>query len=435
MTSLEAILGIAAARALNAIPAGLLLAALAWLLQRLLAKHSSGLRFGIWFAALLAIAGLPFLPRFDAVQSAVPTHFGITLPNSWAVAIVGFWIATSLIFAVRLSLGIFKLRRLWQSCVPVDFSLHSAELRHTVDHCNSVRPLSICASRDVRVPTAVGFLKPMILIPEWTLQELSANDLSAIILHEFAHLQRRDDWTNLAQKAICTLFFFHPAVWWIERRLSLEREVACDELVLARTGDAHAYAECLVSLAERGIVRRSLAMAQAAVSHARELSHRLSHILARGNVPAPLTHKPRLPLVGVSALVLAGSVSAAPEWIEFRVPIAHLAIASVPAAPTVSKLADRSFQAKLVKQPARFRSETSKSRVLNASHRQSSPRKPLVLKVAARDATPPPQFLVLTQVTRYDIYGDQRVSFTLWRVTLPQGKRSLAQAEIIARSL
>lgn len=437
MSVFEPMVGIAAARALNAVPVGLLLAALAWLLQRLLVKRGSALRFSIWFAALLAIAGLPFLPRFGTVQNMAPTDFGITVSNSWAVAIVGFWLAVSGICAIRVGLGLFNLRRLRKSSVPVDLSPRSLELRQTIEHCNSIRSVAICASPEVRVPTAIGFLKPAILIPEWTLQELSADDLRAVILHEFAHLQRRDDWTNLAQKAIRALFFFNPAVWWIERRLSVEREVACDELVLAKTGDARAYAECLVSLAEKGILRRSLAMAQAAVTHARDLSHRLSQILARGNAATPLTHKSRLGLVGISAIVLAASVAASPEWIRFQAPGAYSTLASVPAAPTVSQFATRSpTPEKIAKaQPAKFRPKESKARVLNASRWEGRPQKPLVVKTAARDTSPPPQFLVLTQTTRYDIYGDSRVSFTLWRVTLPHGKQSLAQAEIIARSL
>jgi len=193
-----------------------------------------------------------------------------------------------------------------------------------------------------------------------------------------------------------------------------------------------------VSLAERGFVRRSMAMAQAAVSHARELSHRLSQILAGGNAVGSASAKPRFALVGVSALVLAASISATPEWIQLQAPAAHLAVASVPAAPAVSKLMGGTLKMEAQAagaRPAKFRPETTEPRVLNASRRERNPQKPLVVKAAARNAAPQPQFLVLTQITRYDVYGDSRVSFTLWRVTLPDGKYSLPRAEIIARSL
>jgi len=85
------------------------------------------------------------------------------------------------------------------------------------------------------------------------LRELSPEELRVVLLHEFAHLRRWDDWTNLLQKLVRTIFFFHPAVWWIERRLSLEREMACDEAVLAETENPQAYAECLVSLQRKAL--------------------------------------------------------------------------------------------------------------------------------------------------------------------------------------
>src|SRR5205085_3857822 len=144
----------------------------------------------------------------------------------------------------------------------------------------------------------------------WALRELSADELRTTLLHEFAHLQRRDDWTNLAQKVVRTIFFFHPAVWWIERRLSLEREMACDEAVLAETENPRAYAECLVSLAEKSVVRRGLALAQAMVGRARETSLRLARILD-GNRRSRSARN--LPALAFLAFIVAGCVIALPE--------------------------------------------------------------------------------------------------------------------------
>jgi len=98
---------------------------------------------------------------------------------------------------------------------------------------------------------ATGFFRPMIVIPAWALGELSTEELKVVLLHEAAHLERWDDWTNLTQKVLRALFFFHPVVWWLESKLALEREMACDDLVVAATSSPRAYAECLVSLAEK----------------------------------------------------------------------------------------------------------------------------------------------------------------------------------------
>jgi hypothetical protein len=100
-----------------------------------------------------------------------------------------------------------------------------------------------------------------------------------VVLHELAHLDRWDDWTNLAQKLIRAALFFHPAVWWIDSRLSIEREMACDDVVLAHATSPRGYAGCLVTLAEKSFVRRPLEFAHAAVSRVKETAQRIARIL------------------------------------------------------------------------------------------------------------------------------------------------------------
>src|SRR5213078_2563160 len=120
---------------------------------------------------------------------------------------------------------------------------------------------------------------PTVVIPAWLMEELPAAELNQILLHELAHLSRWDDWSNLAQKIVKALFFFHPAVWWIERKVSLEREMACDDAVLAENHSPRAYAECLVHLAEKSVLRRGVALAQAAVGRIRQTTLRVAQIL------------------------------------------------------------------------------------------------------------------------------------------------------------
>src|SRR6185369_4834290 len=165
----------------------------------------------------------------------------------------------------------------------------------------------------------------------------------AIVLHEFAHLRRWDDWTNLAQKSVRALFFFHPAVLWIERRLTLEREMACDDVVLAYTQNPAAYARCLVSLAEKSFVRRTMAMAQAAIGRAHETTLRLAQILDADRPKATRVFKPVLAAVaGVAAVVGTFAVPNAPRLIAFHDaaptgPRATEVIASTDAMPSIPK--------------------------------------------------------------------------------------------------
>ncbi|MCC9606634.1 M48 family metalloprotease [Blastopirellula sp. JC732] len=97
----------------------------------------------------------------------------------------------------------------------------------------------------------VGVLQPMILLPTAWLTELSPDVLEAVIAHELAHVRRGDLWVNAAQRVIETLFFYHPAVWYISRQVRVEREFCCDELAILATGRRVQYAQSLELVARR----------------------------------------------------------------------------------------------------------------------------------------------------------------------------------------
>lgn len=158
-------------------------------------------------------------------------------------------------------------------------------------------------SDQVQVPTAIGFSKPAVVVPAWLLQEVGTAELKQVLFHELTHLRRRDDWTNLVQKLVKAVLFFHPSVWWIEAKLSLEREMACDDAVLARTSNAHDYAECLTKMAEKSFLRRQVIMAQAAVNRMRQLSLRVTQILDTNRPGSTRLWWPAVPLVMLAASV------------------------------------------------------------------------------------------------------------------------------------
>src|SRR5207237_4252529 len=111
---------------------------------------------------------------------------------------------------------------------------------------------------------------------------------------------------NLAQKILRALLFFHPAVWWLDSRLSLEREIACDDLVLANTSDARSYAECLVSVAEKSVLSTGLALAVAAVGRVRQTAIRLARILDPNRLVE--TRVSRVAVAMVSAVSVAALI-------------------------------------------------------------------------------------------------------------------------------
>jgi lipopolysaccharide export system protein LptA len=110
------------------------------------------------------------------------------------------------------------------------------------------------------MPVVVGWLRPVILIPAAALSGLPPQQLDALILHELAHIRRHDALINALLLAAETLLFYHPAIWWVSRRIRIEREHCCDDLAVARCGDAALYVEALATL-EAGRLPPGLALA------------------------------------------------------------------------------------------------------------------------------------------------------------------------------
>jgi beta-lactamase regulating signal transducer with metallopeptidase domain len=109
-------------------------------------------------------------------------------------------------------------------------------------------PVKVLESSLVAVPTAVGWLRPAILLPASAFTGLTPQQLEAILAHELAHIRRHDYLVNLFQIAVETLLFYHPAVWWVSRQIRSEREQACDDMAVRVTGDALTYARALTKV-------------------------------------------------------------------------------------------------------------------------------------------------------------------------------------------
>ncbi|MGA9526747.1 MAG: M56 family metallopeptidase [Terriglobales bacterium] len=316
-------------RAFNSLPEGLLIALCAWALLRVLPKQNSRTRFGVWFVALLAVVGSPLAGGFlhssltpAAVRSATAP---INLPAHWAAFFFITWLLIACAMTARLIVGLVRLRQLRQSCVALNPDDLDPSLRSLVAELNAPRsfhsrPVSLSISSQIRVPAAIGLWNPTIALPSWALRDLSPSDLGIVLRHEFAHLRHWDDWTNLIQKLFRILFFFHPAVWWIENRLSLEREMACDDVVIAQTANPAGYASCLVSLLERSLAGRGWTMAQAIVHRAREASTRIAQILDNNRPAATRISKPALGLAGAFTILCLVMLPNTPQVISFEQP-------------------------------------------------------------------------------------------------------------------
>lgn len=266
-------------RLINCVVEGTLIALFVSLLFRLRTFRDSATRFVIWLVTLLVTLSLPFTRSTVASKLVATSAPHVNVSAGWLDYALAAWLVISLFGILRISMGVSHLRGLRARARELPPAELPAEACSVVEEFSSSRDVRICVSDEIAAPTAVGFTRPAVLIPAWTLSELTGETLRSVLLHELGHLRRWDDWTNLLQKVLRAIFFFHPAVWWIDSRLCLEREMACDDLVLAETNDAHGYAECLVSLAEKSMLRRGVALAVAAVGRVRQMTLRLGRIL------------------------------------------------------------------------------------------------------------------------------------------------------------
>lgn len=315
--ALQNVAQIAVQRVLNSLPEGILLAGCAWLLLRLLGRQNAGTRFAVWLVTLVGVAGLPLLSAFEVAGrrlSAAP-HVELTVPAFWAVLFAAFWIVIAIIALARLTVGILQVRAIRKSCAELPLEELEAPLREVFAEMGG-RRVRLLISENARVPAAIGFGNPAIILPAWALQELPADELKPILIHEMAHLRRRDDWTNLLQKSMRAVLFFHPAVWWIDTRLSMEREMACDDAVIAATGNAPAYAGSLIGLLERGCTRTGWKLAQAAVERAKQAAVRIARILESGPASTRVG-RGALGLAAALCMICCGLLEFAPQFVAF----------------------------------------------------------------------------------------------------------------------
>jgi beta-lactamase regulating signal transducer with metallopeptidase domain len=298
--------------------AGTLLASAVWFLLQLFPRRNSHTSFAVWFSTLLATALLPLMRLFsDNGVNGAGGHALVTVSSAWAWYVFLAWAGFAGIGLARVALATVQLRRMRAEAVAVDLKTLDADLRALLEDFQRCRKVSVLVSGRLEVPTAIGFYKPAVILPAWLLESTPAEELKYILLHELAHLRRRDDWTNLAQKILKALLFFLPSVWWIERRLSLDREMACDDAVLAHSGTPRGYAECLARVAERSFLRRQIALAQAVVGRVRQLTTRVASILDPDRPRAAHLWKPAIPVVMVLAGLCAVPASLAPELVSF----------------------------------------------------------------------------------------------------------------------
>jgi hypothetical protein len=237
---------------------------------------------------------------------------------AWGLGVFGL--------SVRVIGGWTVARRLARSGRPLSFEGLEGSLARLCARMRISRPVRLLESARVEIPTVVGWLRPVILFPAATLAGLSPAQLEVVLAHELAHVRRMDYLVNLAQTVVETLFFYHPAVWWVSGRLRIEREHCCDDAAVAACGDAVAYARALADLEGLRLTDGGLALAADGGS----LLDRIGRLVGR---PAAPSRRGARALGAVAALAIVGGVLAGPQWMESGAQAQAPEVAQAPAEP------------------------------------------------------------------------------------------------------
>lgn len=268
---------------------GLAIATLTWVGLRCMRHLNAANRHVIWWLALVAVVLLPIVqtggmllvqaPGEPAGASAlvvVPA-----MPDGVISAAIAIWLAAAIAGTMRIAAGVRLLVRLKRLSRPFDSS-REARLSMWTSVRGSGRAADLRVADVACAACTLGLGHPTILIGERIVTVLDDDELDQIVMHEHAHLARFDDWSRLAQAAITAVAGLHPAVRFINRQIDREREMACDESVVSRTGAATRYAACLADAAAASIGSFEAAVIPRAIGARATLAVRIGRLLEPG---------------------------------------------------------------------------------------------------------------------------------------------------------
>jgi beta-lactamase regulating signal transducer with metallopeptidase domain len=231
------------------------------------------------------VADLP-RPTAPGITATEPAHVQITLADMlpW---IDGLWLVGVFALTLRSLGGWWFLHRLRNSSISKVPAAVNASLQRICTALGLHRVVDLRLSGNIDSPMTMGAFRAIVLLPVSAMTSLGPEELEVVLAHELAHVRRADFFWNILQTIAETLFFFHPAVWWISSRIRHERELCCDDLALTVCPNPVTYANALFHLEEQRSRHLRLAMALDGHAPRHTLLMRISRILGE-----PMTRIP-----------------------------------------------------------------------------------------------------------------------------------------------
>lgn len=250
-----------------------------------------------WVVPSALAAPLIALGRVQVTAASIsPLHALVASPDSaevasYAVALVRVLFVTYVVGIVMVLLPTFvasvRVRRYTRNARSLNDESWGAELADVCRMLGISRTVQLFIATDVAVPMTWGFWRPVVALPT-AADGWSASERRIVLLHELTHVRASDWMFNLAGRAVCALYWFHPGAWWIGRGLRKDCELACDDRVIAAGVRRSDYAELLVNAADALRAATSVRSAALALSNPSGLRARLSAVLDTRHDVRPL---------------------------------------------------------------------------------------------------------------------------------------------------
>lgn len=324
--------------------------AMAWAAARWLAADCAATRHAIWWAALIAVMLIPLaplvsLPQTDAIAHARATaslapapalefaavaaparEDAVAMPSNsvpvdiprgrWVWALFGLWLAIVLVQSTRIVYSYLAIRGLKRRARPAS-SEDKLELAEWSMASGVRRPVRLLYSSEIQSPVAAGFLRPAVILPEGLAEATDRSGYNHALLHELAHLARWDDWTNLLARALQGVLALHPLAQFAIRRIDIERETACDDWVVAATGEARPYAVSLAALAELGVSGTPALLTTGISDGGSRMGDRIERLLSMKGEVSTRTSPGQLVLCGAGFLAMFLAASCSPQMVAW----------------------------------------------------------------------------------------------------------------------
>lgn len=293
--------------------------AVAYLVRCSVPRRNATTRYAVWFTALLALIAVPVLTTLPSVGALWGAAFQPPEASSaWTISLVparslvsgaaGFLTPVAPWIAVAWGAGVILcLLRLGASLVRV------GRIRRNATEFSASFG-KVLVSADVAIPIAVGFRKPTIVVPKHLLEMLAPADLARVLAHERAHIRRHDVLGNLVQRIVEALLYFNPWVHFVGRNLVLEREAACDDWAVQKTGAPDEYAACLASLAQRLRRSRTPLATPSALGSRHALVARIERLVGTASRPIAINYYVVGATVALFALLTLGLEAFSPAF-------------------------------------------------------------------------------------------------------------------------